>query len=479
MFYFRSLEFINRSYPYMHLINSPSVSLLFLVFVLSACQEKSTKNNNDESNRPPNIILIIGDDQGYPYFGFMGADYVYTPNMDALAASGYLFTQGYVPDNHCRPSLQTLLTSTLPIDYKKQVDSLLAEDGKTRLFENAESKNKWEKNFRHKAMSYFETLPKKLAKNNYRSFQGGKWWEYDYTIGGFDRGMTTGWTDASEKDGANWFKEFMGGDGLKLARATMEPVYQFIDSAGQNPFFIWFAPELPHYPFNAPDKYYNLYKDKKMSESAKRYYANCTWFDDGVGALVNYLNEKNLIENTMLIYVNDNGWEQRPDQEFRSDSMRWHNGGDKGKLSLYDQSFRTPIIFNWPGQIEPGINERDLIHSADIPATILDYVRIERPANYFGKSYRAVMENGAAAPRDQIIGNITQTRSEADMMGRRVEGYWIRTPDWFFNWSVTDDEKNLFDMRTDPNNDHNVIERQPAVAKKLQDEIDSWKKMHY
>ena len=52
----------------------------------------------------PNIVLIIGDDQGAPYFGFMGADYVQTPNMDTLAKSGTLFINGYVPDNHCRPS---------------------------------------------------------------------------------------------------------------------------------------------------------------------------------------------------------------------------------------------------------------------------------------------------------------------------------------------------------------------------------------
>ena len=85
------------------------VPLLVLLLIVSCVKYPDTKL--------PNIVLIIGDDHGYPYFGFMGADYVKTPNMDALASSGVLFKNGYVPDNHCRPSLATLVTGVLPVDY--------------------------------------------------------------------------------------------------------------------------------------------------------------------------------------------------------------------------------------------------------------------------------------------------------------------------------------------------------------------------
>ena len=453
--------------------------LLLFIALISACNRSGNPKNSDITHDSlPNIILIIGDDQGYPYFGFMGADYVHTPNMDSLAAGGMLFTQGYVPENHCRPSLQTLLTGTLPIDYNRRVDSLISENVKARLFDSKESRIKWEKDFRHQAMQYFNTLPKYLAKMNYKSFQGGKWWEYKFSNGGFTNGMTTGWSEESEKNRNNWFRQFMGGDGLKLARATMEPVYDFIDTCEDQPFFIWYAPELPHYPFNAPDKYYNLYRDTDMTESAKRYYANCTWFDDGVGALVRYLKEKDLFDHSLIIYVNDNGWEQRPDQEFRSDSLRWHNGGDKGKLSMYDQSFRTPIIFSWHGNIKSGINNDDLIHSADIPATILDYVGIELPAHYFGQSYRNVMENKKPAPRDHIMGNINQIRSEEDMMGRQLEGYWMRTPDWFFNWDASNGDQQLFNMKIDTNNDDNVVDQHPELVKEFQTKIEIWREAH-
>ena len=434
---------------------------LSLLFIISSCKQKE----NHPPKELPNIILLVGDDQGYPYFGFMGADYVQTPHMDSLAASGTLFTEGYVPQNHCRPSLQTLMTGTLPIMYDQEV---------SRLIEEMNVSEDSIVNFKHHAMKYFNTLPKLLSSKGYKSFQGGKWWEFNFQNGGFDEGMTTGWKEEDKKQN-EWFLQFMGGEGRKLARATMQPVYDFIDGQIDNPFFIWFAPELPHYPFNAPDKYYNLYKDKDMSESAKRYYANCTWFDDGVGELKRYLKEKNEFDNTLFVYVNDNGWEQAPHQEFRHDSLRWHNGGDKGKLSVYDQSFRTPIIFSWKNKIQEGQRSKALIHSADIPATILDYVNIEIPENYFGISYKNLIEDTNMRVRSIIIGKATQMRSEEDMMGMKIEAYWARNKDWFFQWNLTLETEALFDMNNDPNNDHNLAKEHTELVKEFKMEIEAWK----
>ncbi len=435
----------------------------------------SCNQTNNSSDTLPNIVLLIGDDQGYPYFGFMGADYVQTPNMDQLAASGTLFKNGYVPKNHCRPSLQCLMTGTLPIDYEKAVEQRLHNHTMKMRFASAKDQANWERNFRHHAMKEFKTLPKILAEKGYRSFQGGKWWEFHYENGGFTDGMTTGWTEEDRKAGGKWFKQFMGGDGLQLARATMQPAYDFIDSVGNAPFFMWYAPELPHYPFDAPEKYYTIYKDQEMTESAKRYYANCTWFDDGVGELMNYLKEKDKFDNTLFIYVNDNGWEQNPDQEFRHDSLRWHNGGDKGKLSMYDQSFRTPIIFSWKGQIKKGIVKQDLIHSADIPATILEYLGIEIPTDYFGQSYKSVIEGKENSLRTEIIGCIEQERWEGDMMGRKTEGYWIRKEQYFFNWDATRDEMKLFDLENDPQNNYNIAQDNPQQTKLFLEKLKNWR----
>jgi arylsulfatase A-like enzyme len=442
--------------------------LLFLFASVFACNTEPEAEQSEETKALPNVVLLVGDDQGYPYFGFMGADYVETPNMDKLAASGTLFTDGYVPQNHCRPSLQTLMTGTLPVDYVNEVEQMIAEKA---IPDTAKA------DFRFHAMQHFSTIPRILAKHGYRSFQGGKWWEFNYQNGGFDEGMTKGWTKEDQKKD-DWFLKFMGGEGTELARATMQPVYDFIDGNKEQPFFIWFAPELPHYPFDAPDKYYNIYKDKDMTESAKRYYANCTWFDDGVGELMRYLKEQGEFENTLFVYVNDNGWEQEPDQEFRHDSLRWHNGGDKGKLSVYDQSFRTPIIFSWKDKIEAGAKSSALMHSADIPATILDYLDIPVPEDFFGKSYRPIVDGKAKTDRDIIMGRATQMRSEEDMMGMKIEAYWARTNDWFFKWNLTTETIGLYDMKNDPRNDNNLATANPKIVSDFQNKMMAWKAEH-
>ena len=441
------------------MIHLLKIFLTTLLIILFSCV------SNKRSDLP-NIILIIGDDHGYPYFGFMGADYVKTPNMDQLASSGAVFKNGYVPDNHCRPSLATLVTGMLPIEYNREVEQMILD--KAIVDENQKME------FRHNAMKHFLTLPKILKRKNYNSFQGGKWWEFHYENGGFDYGMTTGWTE-KEKNSEGWFRKFMGGDGLELARATMEPVYNFINDNVDNPFFIWYAPELPHYPFDAPDKYYNLYKDEDMTESAKRYYANCTWFDDGVGELIAYLKEIGEYKNTLFIYVNDNGWEQTPDQEFWDDPMRSHNGGDKGKISLFDQSFRTPVIFSWDGEIEKNVHLDYLIHSSDIPATILDFLGMEIPKNFYGKSYKTAIDGHTFSGREEIIGNITTTRSFEDMMGKPTEGYWIRDEEWFLSWNITENHIGLFDMKIDQNNDMNLASEKPEMVSKMKERIKEWK----
>ena len=262
----------------------PFVALIFL-----SCQESTEETAS--TSAMPNIILLVGDDQGYPYFGFMGADYVHTPHMDSLAANGTVFTDGYVSDNHCRPSLQTLLTGILPIDYQKKNFALMEAAIQEQQIP-ADSIKAFEHQFDIQATGFaqFETLPKLLAQKGYVSFQGGKWWEYSYQNGGFTHGMTKGWSTKDYE--GNWFEQHMGGDGMDLARITNQPVYDFLEATSGNPFFMWYAPSLPHYPFDAPEKYYNLYKEEDMSESAKQYYANCTWFDDAWGQLVTHLKEK-------------------------------------------------------------------------------------------------------------------------------------------------------------------------------------------
>ena len=110
----------------------------------------------------------------------------------------------------------------------------------------------------------------------------------------------------------------MGAEGNDLVRETMDPLYDFIDRHSEEPMFIWFGPSLPHTPFDAPYSFRKFYENKPISESAKRYYSNITWWDAGVGDLMDFMESRGLMENTVFVYISDNGWEQDANAEYWS-----------------------------------------------------------------------------------------------------------------------------------------------------------------
>jgi uncharacterized sulfatase len=254
-------------------------------------------------------------------------------------------------------------------------------------------------------------------------------------------------------------------------------VFDFVEANSDKPFFLWWAPDLPHFPFNAPDKYYDMYKDLDMSESAKRYYANVTWFDDAWGEVMDYFDEKGLMENTLFVYVNDNGWDQAPGVEYRNDSLQWHNGGPKGKGSYYDQTFRTPLIFSWKGNAPANQVKNELVSSLDILPTILDYTGVEKPGYLPGMSLRDNIDGKVGEGYEMLMGNIDQLYDYADStfyMGKPAKGYWLRTPEYHFAWDITHGNELLFDMKTDPENDHNIANDHPELIAGFKARLKTW-----
>ena len=179
---------------------------------------------SSRQNNLPNIVLIIGDDHGWPYYGFMGNDIVKTPVLDSLANSGAVFTNGHVTSSICRPSLRTLLTGLYPIQFDNYLDSMKIEFTNSNEYQNQIENDFALAEYEHQIIKDFYTLPEMLRKKGYRSFEGGKYWEGTYEMGGFDDGM-------SSRSGKSLYEDYhillamAGGDGLKFARETQEPVY--------------------------------------------------------------------------------------------------------------------------------------------------------------------------------------------------------------------------------------------------------------
>jgi arylsulfatase A-like enzyme len=399
---------------------------------------------------PPNVVLIIGDDQAWTDFGFLGHPVIQTPNLDRLASQSLVFTRGYVPSSLCRPSLAALATGLYPHQHRiTSNDPPLGLAREEMLRQRGEQIANIER---------VPTLPRMLGEKGYLSMQTGKWWEGRFSRGGFTHGMTHG-------DPARGGRH--GDEGLKIGREGMEPIFRFIDEAGDRPFFLWYAPFLPHSPHNPPERLLEKYRDKTDSIHVARYWAMCEWFDETCGQLLDHLREKKLADNTLVVFVVDNGWIQRPDA-----------GGyaPRSKRSPYDGGLRTPIMLRWPGRIEPARDERTPVVSVDLVPTILTACGLEATADMQGLN---LLDQAALSQRKAIFGatfthNAIDVRDPASSVEYRwcIEGRWkLLVPNAA---SVPEAQSELYGVLTDPYEERNLADENPDCVVHLKAMIDAW-----
>ena len=342
---------------------------LLVVFPLGITEAEALAAANAER---PNVVLIISDDQAYGDFGFMGNDQVQTPNLDRLASASAVYPNGYVPTSVCRPSLATLLTGLYP--HQHGVHFNHPPPGLRQMREMTAEEYRACRARAERLIGALPTLPRVLAGHGYACLQTGKHWEGHYRNAGFTHGMTTGMpTDppnygTRRQEGGEWVAHGNGDAGLDIGRNTMQPIYDFVDAHADEPFFVWYAPFLPHAPFDAPRRYVDLYSDRAdVPEHLVRYYANITRFDDTVGELIRYFEKKGLARRTVFILIADNGF--RPRRK-KSATGGYESADKRSKWSPYENGVRTPVLVRWDGRVKPGVHER-LVQAVDVVPTVL------------------------------------------------------------------------------------------------------------
>jgi len=350
---------------------------------------------------PPNIVFIISDDHAWTDYGFMGHPQIETPNLDRLQANSAAFTRGYVPTALCRPALATFANGL----YAHQSRIIgndpsplpgMAGGGKAKGAKGAKGKAGAEPEayqvLRGQLIDHFyehPALPALLAKQGYLSHQSGKWWEGAPQRAGFTHAMTRGFPQPGGRH---------GDDGLKIGREGMEPVFGFIDHAlaEKKPFFLWYAPFMPHTPHTPPDRLFQKYKAKGIaSDHVARYYAMVEWFDETCGQLMDRIEQKGQMNNTLFVYVADNGWIQDPDSQ---------GYAPRSKQSANEGGTRQPILFSWKGVIQSGQRGEQLCSSIDIVPTALAAAGAEIPAALPGLNLLPILKSGAPTPRQDVFG---------------------------------------------------------------------------
>lgn len=335
---------------------------------------------------PPNVVLIISDDHGWTDYGFMGHDTVRTPALDRLASQSMLYTRGYLPSPLCRPSLATLATGLYPHQH-----GITGNDPPGKWPEgarNPETRAAMERVFAQNA-----NVMELLARSGYVSHQSGKWWEGNPLDHGFAAAMTHG--DVTRR-GRH------GDEGLVIGREGLDPIFDFISGRGQlaedggskpPPFFLWYAPFLPHTPHDPPERLLAKYQAGDRAEPIARYYAMVEWLDETVGELCDYLDENGLSENTMVIYLADNGWISAEERDEQAKT--------RAKMSPYDMGVRTPVMVRWPGRVVPGRDDATLVSSIDIVPTVLAATGVGIPENLPGVD---LLDEVALSNRDRVFG---------------------------------------------------------------------------
>ncbi len=400
---------------------------------------------------PPNVVIILGDDQAWTDYGFMGHPTIQTPHIDRLASQSATFTRGYGPTSLCRPSLASLITGRYPHEHKISGNDPPKGVNRTEML-------------RH--IHRLPTLPKWLDKRGYLSLQTGKWWEGNYKEGGFTHGMTHG--DPS-KGGRH------GDEGLKIGRQGLGPIADFLDQRGEKPFFVWYAPMLPHSPHNPPERLLAKYRTADRPLPIAKYFAMCEWWDESVGEVLGMLDQRKLSENTIVIYLTDNGWIQQPNA---------NSFAPKSKRSPYDGGLRTPILIKWPGKVTPARFDTP-VSSLDVVPTILAACGVAPSEKLPGLNLLDIIRNGGKSDRAALFGEVfDHDVADIDRPATSLQYRWTLSESrWKLilpNATGTPERpmipaaRELYDVLADPQETHNLAAEQPERVEVLSKLIDAW-----
>ena len=415
----------------------------------------------------PNVFIIISDDQAWTDYGFMGHPKIKTPNLDKLASQSLLFERGYVAAPLCRPSLASMLTGLYPFQHGVTGNDV---DGSNR---RAELDIPLRKQFYN-----HQNFVRALTDDGYLAHQSGKWWEGSWKDGGFTHGMTHG----DPKRGGRH-----GDEGLKIGRQSMQPIKDFIDLAlsKEKPFLVWYAPFLPHTPHNPPPKLLENYESIKLSREEAKYFAMCEWFDSTCGELINYLDRKNIRENTLVIYVCDNGWAAASTNKKDPNQRLWKRYAQRSKSSPFEKGIRTPIMLSWPGKITPK-RSQDLAHSIDLFPTIAAVSQTKLSLVLPGIN---LLDSQKRKDRKRIFGaSYSVYNMTPDNPNGTLQYQWCIEGDWklllryngldkthYKQLHVWDKEPvRLYNLKLDPHEKNEVSNENPEVIKRIKNEIHKW-----
>ncbi|TAP42268.1 sulfatase [Alteromonas sp. KUL49] len=450
--------------------------LLSSVAALVSCTgtaEQSAVSSSSTEEKLPNILFILSDDHAWNDYGFMGHELIETPALDQLASEGVTFSRGYVPTSLCRPSLATIATGLYAHQHGitgNDPSRLLpgGKQGETYQQQRAEIIAK---------VDELDTIAELLGEQGYVSLQTGKWWEGSFARGGFDEGMTRGFPNPGGRH---------GDDGLTIGRNGIGEITDFIDraKAQDKPFFVWYAPFMPHTPHTPPERILAKYRDQMyrgnpLPISVAKYFAMVEWFDETNQQLFDYLESAGVKDNTLVVYVSDNGWVTNPSMSERFLPRSKQSPGESG--------VRTPIMFSWPERLAPQMRA-EVVSSIDIVPTVLAAAGIEVPSTLPGENLLPDMLEQSPIDRTAIFGEgFAHDMDDLNNPESTLLYRWVIEGEWKLILSY--DGKNvsyqkyhkdvlapprLYNLMQDEHETQNLASEHPQIVERLSQKLTEW-----
>jgi arylsulfatase A-like enzyme len=417
-------------------------------------------------------LLIYVDDLGYGDLGGYGHPVIQTPNIDALAQDGMTFTNYYAPSALCSPSRAGVLTGRAP--YRTGIKSWIPED--SGIFLRDEE----------------ITLAEVLKAEGYATALIGKW-HLNSDLGSEDEPQPTdqgfdyfyghnAFQTPTNKNPDNIYRdrELLPPQEGFTAQLYADEAIDWLERKGdRHPFFLFLSMAEPHTPIENPREYNELYSEftngpvvpipsglpdipveKLTPRGPGEYFANITYMDAQLGRVLQWLDRKDLADNTIIVFTSDNG-------PVTSNWLSWYElnaygstGGYRGrKHLLYEGGIKVPAIIRYPGTVEPGSTTDALVVGTDLFVTLARLgggrVPDDRPID--GMDVRTVLSGGELGQRTVFWALDSVSEFE----------FAVRRGDWKLLIDREGDPRELYDLSLDPLEFFNVREDEPTVVADL------------
>ena len=434
---------------------------------------------SSSAEKPLNVVFFLIDDLGWMDIGANGSNYYKTPHIDQLAKEGMRFTNGYAACNVCSPTRAAIMAGKYPARL------LLTQWLPSGRWDAKKNKLQEARYLSNLPLEEF-TVAEALREGGYKTAFMGKWHlgplpyyypehqGFDINVAGRDYGAPGSYWYPFE---GSWripttdlkvFKEspIEGKEGDYLTDRLMEEGDKFIREHSEKPFFLMMSLYAVHSPLQGkPGKVARYEKvPEEQRQGDPRYAAMVETVDDGVGRLMTALRDKEIEENTLVIFTSDNGGMSKATD---NSPLRANKG------SNYEGGLRVPVIVKWPGVTEPGSISDEPVISTDFYPTILGATGLpKRPLQHVdGVDLSSVLKGRSRIDRQSLFWHYPHYNQHPQSFPATV----IRKGHWKLIEILDTGELELYNLALDVGEQNNLADVHSGLAQSLLAEMRAWR----